>query len=62
MLESSRCTSNATNTIDGASIDEAKDKSFAMNLTNTFLNYFFDELENGIDQVLKSSAGAFPEA
>ena len=32
-----------------------KDKSYVLAMANSFLNYFFDELENGIDQVMQKS-------
>ena len=32
-----------------------QDKSYALAMANSFLNYFFDELENGIDTVMQKS-------
>ena len=43
--ECSRHNSNPFN----KTVDELAEKSFAINAANQFLNFFFDELENGID-------------
>ena len=32
-----------------------KDRSYALAMANSFLNYFFDEVENGIDTVINNS-------